>query len=729
MSLLSRLKPAFWDHPAPAGMEHLSYRRMWKINFTVAVVVTLLPLFMLAALTVYQVHRMGQLTLHEAQGNLESTLRYGAHRLELCLRHTAGALQLAGGLNSGDGDSIQAIALLSRLEAVLEGLRGVFRLDRRGRVVDAAGEPPALEAKRARKLLADLSRGNGFASGVLPAREVGSQNWCIVVLVPGAQGTSWGALLDMEHLQSLLAALPTDPRLKMFLLERGRRLRLLAGELPAPFDFLRRGPLPAAEATGAIQHWQAEGRECLVGLAPVEGSPLELAALLPLGRPDASWRVTRYHLLVLVGLSLLLMLAVIFKGTRDQVERLYRAHLQQAQVLREIVYTHKMASIGRLASGVAHQINNPLAVVNEKAGLMKDLLTMSPEPPSRDRLLQLVDSILHEVKRASSTTHRLLGFARQLPVEPSQVELDQVVREVAGFFSSETSHRSLRLELDLPPGGCTIQSDKGLLEQALFNIVNNAANAVGPGGRITISLREQPDGWVRLEVSDDGPGIAPEHLKHIFEPFFTTSGKLGTGLGLSITYGIVQKLGGRIEAESRLGQGTTFRLLLPHGKQDAPTGGHSEPGDERPRPAGRDHPAPPQPADDRPRVLLVDDEEEYVEIVAERLRQRGFRVAAAYSAHEALERLARDQYDAVVLDMMMPVLGGMEALKRIRAEHPSVAVIVQTGLATQERQETAARLGAAALMEKPVDIQLLSRKLEEVCRASGRKRPQDGSQG
>lgn len=448
-----------------------------------------------------------------------------------------------------------------------------------------------------------------------------------------------------------------------------------------------------------------------------------LTAILVLGQADQSWHMGRYHLLVLMGLSLVLMLAVIFKGTRDQVERLYRAHLQQAQALREIVYTHKMASIGRLASGVAHQINNPLAVVNEKAGLMKDLLTMSPEPPSRQRLLELVESILQEVKRASSTTHRLLSFARQLSVEPSRVELDQVVREVTGFFSSEASQRSLRLEMDLPPGGCAIQSDKGLLEQAMFNIVNNAVNAVGPGGRIGISLQNRPGGWVCLEVSDDGPGIAPEHLKHIFEPFFTTSGRLGTGLGLSITYGIVQKLGGRIEVESRLGQGTTFRLLLPQGGQPPEGGDRPEAGEQHPPPPEGEQSAPAQPAGERPRVLLVDDEKEYVQIVSQRLGRRGFQVDTAYSAHEALERLERDRYDAVVLDMMMPVLGGMEALKRIRAEHPSVAVILQTGLATQERRETAARLGAAALMEKPVDIQLLSRKLEELCRRHGHGQP------
>ena len=270
------------------------------------------------------------------------------------------------------------------------------------------------------------------------------------------------------------------------------------------------------------------------------------------------WELGR---LILILVPLLLL--TVYIGTVRQVTRLYRLDLYRSNILREIVYTHKMAAIGRLAAGVAHEINNPMAVLREKAGLIQDLILRDGSDCDADKVLGLVQGILDSSQRASSITHRLLNFGRHLESQVEELEPGRVVRDVVGLFREKAKFRGIEVVLAEDPDLPLILSDRSLLEQLLFNLLDNAFSAAGDGGAIRIGLHGSEDDKITLSVEDDGPGIAAVDLKHIFEPFFSTGGVRNSGLGLSITYGIVHRLSGRIRAESPAGQGAKLTVTLP----------------------------------------------------------------------------------------------------------------------------------------------------------------------
>jgi two-component system NtrC family sensor kinase len=228
-------------------------------------------------------------------------------------------------------------------------------------------------------------------------------------------------------------------------------------------------------------------------------------------------------------------------------------------------HTGKLASLGRLAAGVAHEINNPLAIINEKAGLLKDLVDFSKEYHDRKKLMEQVDSILRSVSRCREITHRLLGFAKRMDVKVETIYLNELLQEVLGFLEKEAFHRNIEVSFDLAPNLAPIAHDRGQLQQVFLNIINNAFDAVEDGGNITITTKESDadPGTVEVAFADDGIGIHPNELKHIFDPFYSSGKEQGTGLGLSISYGIVAKCGGDIRVESEVGKGSTFTVVLP----------------------------------------------------------------------------------------------------------------------------------------------------------------------
>jgi two-component system NtrC family sensor kinase len=216
-----------------------------------------------------------------------------------------------------------------------------------------------------------------------------------------------------------------------------------------------------------------------------------------------------------------------------------------------------------LASGVAHEVNNPLAIINEKAGLMRDLVSSEETPPSQERLLKLIDAVLGSVSRCTKITHRLLGFARHMNVQFETIDLPELIGEVLGFLEKEFKYRNIAVGVRNRSEMGQIRSDRGQLQQVFLNLINNAVSAVADGGHIDIEIVQSNENALTVEISDDGQGIPRENQERIFEPFFTTKQGGGTGLGLSITYGIVKKLGGDISVKSELGNGTCFTVVLP----------------------------------------------------------------------------------------------------------------------------------------------------------------------
>jgi signal transduction histidine kinase len=226
--------------------------------------------------------------------------------------------------------------------------------------------------------------------------------------------------------------------------------------------------------------------------------------------------------------------------------------------------TSRLASIGRLAAGVAHEINNPLAIISESTGLIKDLFTLEKRCQEDQRVMELIDDVLESVERCGEITKNLLGFARHLEPKIQPVRLNSVLREVLAFLKKEAQYRNIALDINIPEETPMVYSDRGKLQQIFLNLINNAFQAMAPGGRLEISAATPDQNHVAISICDNGSGISDEDKKRIFEPFFTTKDpKVGTGLGLSITYGLVHSLQGDISLESKIGEGTTFVVTLP----------------------------------------------------------------------------------------------------------------------------------------------------------------------
>jgi two-component system NtrC family sensor kinase len=238
----------------------------------------------------------------------------------------------------------------------------------------------------------------------------------------------------------------------------------------------------------------------------------------------------------------------------------FRARMEQRMAAAE-----RLASLGTLASVVAHEINNPLAIINDSVGWMQLLLSKPDmaEMRIKGQLEKGLGKIAKSVERAKKVTHQLLGFARKDDSVVSEVNLSQLVEEAVQLVEKEASYKEIEFVQEVDASLDSIRSDAYQLRQVLINLLTNAIHATGPKGRIKIRLQKDGEQAI-LTIQDTGQGIPQEDLERIFEPFFSTkpTGE-GTGLGLFVTRGIVEKLGGTIEAESRLGEGTDFRITLP----------------------------------------------------------------------------------------------------------------------------------------------------------------------
>ncbi|MFO7895120.1 MAG: ATP-binding protein [Longimicrobiales bacterium] len=331
----------------------------------------------------------------------------------------------------------------------------------------------------------------------------------------------------------------------------------------APLDTAMLPQLPRADEPRFHSLVDGRGEPVVTAYVEVDRSPFTLVLLSPHDEFHAGWASLRRDLVLLPLISGIIILALIIGGAVYSVRAARKWDRRRAALFHEMEYTNKLAAIGRLGAGVAHEINNPLSIITQKAGLLHDLLSRSEELPPREKLMGLVDSVQKSAERCGEITHRLLGFAKHMDIQRETINLDVLIHEVLSFLEKEASYREIEIEVQQPDDTPSIISDRGQLQQVFLNIINNAFAAVDDGGRIEISIRRAEGDMVAVTITDDGVGIPSEHLPRIFDPFFTTKSGSGTGLGLSITYGIVQKLGGDITVESEEGVGTSFTVTLP----------------------------------------------------------------------------------------------------------------------------------------------------------------------
>ena len=326
-------------------------------------------------------------------------------------------------------------------------------------------------------------------------------------------------------------------------------------------------PISVPKFSDTSQVYEGEnimGHKLVIGYRFIDDSPFILMIVKNKTELMKSWLQTRFKLVAFLIGSITVILAVILWTSGYMMKKIKIADERRLMTLHQVEYSNKMASIGRLASNVAHEINNPLAIINEKAGLIKDLFVFKGEYAKDEKLMGLADSILSSVKRAGTITKRLLTFARKFESSLEEINPGKLLEEVLGFFQREAERRDISLNLNIFENTPEIENDQGKVQQIFVNIINNAFAAIDDGGRIDIRVGGKSQDQIFILFADDGCGIGKKDLNQIFDPFFSTkTGSGGTGLGLSITYNLIQEIGGEIDVESELGKGTTFKVTLP----------------------------------------------------------------------------------------------------------------------------------------------------------------------
>lgn len=270
------------------------------------------------------------------------------------------------------------------------------------------------------------------------------------------------------------------------------------------------------------------------------------------------------ELAILIMGSILLAVSIFFL-VRVVVRRVEAKDKERATLDARLAHTSRLVSLGRMAAGVAHEINNPVAAISELAGLNEDLLDEDfiKRHPHGKLFKENLSKIQHHVERVHNVTHRMLGFARRMEPRLDMVNVNDVVNEAFFFLDREAGFRRIKIIRELKEDIPEIKTDQSQLQQVFMNLLSNALDAVGEGGRVTIETREEGD-FVVVMVNDNGPGIPAEFQESVFDPFFTTKAPgQGTGLGLSISHSIMQNLGGSLTFETVPGWGTNFMVKLP----------------------------------------------------------------------------------------------------------------------------------------------------------------------
>ncbi len=548
----------------PARAAPGAYRRLrWRLR-TGLLAASVLPLSFLSLYFHFQYQQTQRASIHS---HLRSVAENHRNTADLYLRERLSNLrstfrQLARALN-GHVPALQAWLLGLQQESPAFVDLGLF--DAQGTLVGYAGEFPHLVGRCYAKEGWWQTLTQGPADSIISDVYLGFRQrpHFVIALRRQVAGRRWvlRASVDPERFNRFIRRPHLSPEAEAFLVNpRGQRQTQPGSARPTPAAT----PPSRAEGRLVVRERTVGGQAYITAYAWLAEHQWAVAVRVPRDRVYASLTRARWTLIAFTAVVLVLIVIAVFYYSGALVRHLHRNDRERETLQQELFHASKLATLGEMAAGVAHEINNPLAVVYEEAGMMRDLL--DPELStgmSPDDFQERLGAIQEAALRGRGITHKLLTFARAPEPEPEPTDLNEIVRRAVASRERSFALNEITITQELDAALPPLMVKGGQLEQVLLNLLNNARDAIGDRGTIHIVTGRQ-GATVVCRVTDSGCGIPEAQLPQIFVPFYTTKGVgRGTGLGLSISYGIIRSFGGDIEVDSTVGQGTTFTLRFP----------------------------------------------------------------------------------------------------------------------------------------------------------------------
>ncbi|NJC04728.1 signal transduction histidine kinase/CheY-like chemotaxis protein [Sphingomonas kaistensis] len=377
------------------------------------------------------------------------------------------------------------------------------------------------------------------------------------------------------------------------------------------------------------------------------------------------------------------------------LEQLRGEVAQRERAEAALVQANKMEAVGQLTGGIAHDFNNLLQAISGNLELIK------LAPDNKDKVLRWAANAALASERGAKLTGQLLTFSRRQRLEATDIDVGKLLRDMSGLLRNSVGP-TVDLQVDVGPDLGTVRSDATQLELAIINLAINGRDAMPSGGRLLVRAEVDAADRVAVRIVDQGVGMTPDIVARALEPFFTTKGPgRGTGLGLSMAYGVARAAGGDLRIDSEPGEGTAVTLLLPR-----------TPAAEAAAPAVRGGGQSASPGR-KVNVLLVDDDPEVRQAVADMLRADGHRVTEAENGPQALLELERMTPDLALFDYAMPGMNGAQLAARVLEQHPDLKLLFLTGYADSDAIDKAVN-GRARILKKPISAAALSASLDEL---------------
>ncbi|HHE46556.1 MAG TPA: two-component sensor histidine kinase, partial [Bacteroidetes bacterium] len=500
MALLSKLVSASNRDKSTSELSLVPsrrYQRLWFFSILITSLVALIPLATMTVINYYQDQRAYCAEINFALSQILSNTK---RTLELVIEERRSALSLIV-IEHTYEDLISD----NRLAGILSNLKNSFGdfvdlglIDSEGNQSFYSG-PYDLKGRKYKdqSWFHEVNLHRVYTSDVFMGYR-GFPHFIIAIKHEKENGDFFvlRATIDMDLINRQIYSLDLDQSTDAFIINRDGILQTSSKfygdvldkcDIDLPFPSQNRVVIEAPEHT---EKWITRG------YTEIQGTPFILMTIKQQQNPLRHWISHRSSLLWFLGIITILILIVVVYRSTYMVNQLRNADQRRAKAFHNIEYTNKMATIGRMAGSVAHEINNPLAIINEKAGLLKDMVDFTEDFTQKEKVLTLVDSILNSVNRCSQVTHRLLGFAKRMDIRSELIDLERLMREVVGFMGNDAINRNISVNYDIPETIPHIESDRGLLQQIFLNIINNAFAAVEDGGRIDISVTEQSNDMV-----------------------------------------------------------------------------------------------------------------------------------------------------------------------------------------------------------------------------------------